>query len=332
MNPAKCNDNDYINFLIGTQRVYSCMEGERVQPIGERMASHDSLNRLLYRLEPNSDNLWNEAEMYVSKDSGVLVIDDSTLDKPYSEKIDLVSYHWSGKHHRVVKGINLVTMVWTDGDNCIPCDYGVYAIEEDNLTKNDHFHVMLKKAKERGFSPEYVCFDSWYSSLANLKLIRSYGWYWLTRFKSNRLINPDGSGNKPINKVDIAPEGNIVHLKGYGMVKVFKIESKKGDIEYWATNNLESNELSIVKYGEWSWVIEVYHRGIKQYCGIERAQVRRGIAQKNHIGLSIRAFLRLERFSVATGYSWFEIKTSIIREAVRSYLSKPYCVLQQATA
>lgn len=37
--------------------------------------------------------------------------------------------------------------------------------------------------------------DSWYASLKNLKLIASFGWFFLTRLKSNRLVNPDRQGN-----------------------------------------------------------------------------------------------------------------------------------------
>jgi hypothetical protein len=54
---------------------------------------------------------------------------------------------------------------------------------------------MLRKARERGFRPEYVLMDSWYASLKNLKLIASFGWFFLTRLKSNRLVNPDRQGN-----------------------------------------------------------------------------------------------------------------------------------------
>nr|WP_246522847.1 hypothetical protein [Gemmata palustris] len=39
-----------------------------------------------------------------SGDDGVLVVDDSTLDKPYARAIELVTRHWSGKHHAVVRG------------------------------------------------------------------------------------------------------------------------------------------------------------------------------------------------------------------------------------
>ena len=41
---------------------------------------------------------------------GTLGVDDSVLDKSYSYSMSLVSYVWSGKHHRVVKGVNLVTL------------------------------------------------------------------------------------------------------------------------------------------------------------------------------------------------------------------------------
>ena len=87
---------------------------------------------------------------------------------------------------------------------------------------------MLKKAKERGFAPEYVLRDSWYSALKNLKLIASFGWFFLTRLKSNRLVNPDGKGNQPICEVDIPAEGRVVHLLGFGFVRVFRTVSKEG--------------------------------------------------------------------------------------------------------
>jgi putative transposase len=104
MNPPKCNEYDYIEFLIGTQRAYSCLEAEHVQPSGDQMPAHDAMNRLLYRIDSNADSLWDEAEPHVSKEGGMLVIDDSTLDKHYSRKIELVTRHWSGKHRSIVQG------------------------------------------------------------------------------------------------------------------------------------------------------------------------------------------------------------------------------------
>jgi putative transposase len=111
MNAAKVTDLDYINFLLATPRVVSCTEGARVQPEGPRRAAHDARNRLLHRLEADTTPLWREAEPVVDRRRGLLVIDDTTLDKPYARAIALVHRPWSGKHRRIVAGINLVTLV-----------------------------------------------------------------------------------------------------------------------------------------------------------------------------------------------------------------------------
>jgi hypothetical protein len=69
----------------------------------------------------------------------VLVIDDSTLDKPRAKPIGLVGYHWSAIRHAVVRGINLITAVWSDGDRLYPGDYRIYDNAGDAKTKNDQF-------------------------------------------------------------------------------------------------------------------------------------------------------------------------------------------------
>ena len=127
--------------------------------------------------------------------------------------------------------------------------------------------------------------------------------------------------NRPLSTLDIAETGTIVHLKGFGLIKVFKLVVTENHIEYWATNDLKMDELGRLKFAQFSWMIETYHRGIKQFCGIERCQARSETAQRNHIELALRAFLRLEYHSFVKGISWFEAKTSIIREAVRAYLT-----------
>ncbi len=53
-------------------------------------------------------------------------------------------------------------------------------------------------------------------------------------------------------------------------------------------------ELTRLRFAENAWHIETYHRGIKQFCGIEKSQARLPRTQRNHIGLVLRAFLRLE--------------------------------------
>jgi hypothetical protein len=242
MNPPKADELDYIHFLIAAQKVFTCTEAARSQPENLDPPAHDAFTRLLKREPPDTETLWEEARPLVEPERGLLVLDDTTLDKPYSKKMELVHRHWSGKHHRVVNGINLCTLLWSDGQALVPTDFRVYDKPRDDLTKNDHFRAMLEQANERGFEPRYVLFDSWYSSLENIKAIRSYGWRWLCRLKSNRLVNPEESGNVAIREVEIPTEGRIVHLKGYGMVKVFRTVARDGGDEHWATDDLKMSE------------------------------------------------------------------------------------------
>jgi len=76
------------------------------------------------------------------------------------------------------------------------------------------------------------------------------------------------------------------------------------------------------------FAIENYHRQLKQCCGIERAQVRSATAQKCHILLSLRAFVRLEAHRLQTGMSGYAAVAGLIREAIRLYLQKPTIQLE----
>lgn len=327
MNPPKVDEYDYIQFLLAAQRVFSTVEASKVISGEEGAPAHDAYTRLLQRIPPDSQALWREVEQLTLKTQGVLVIDDTTLDKPYAEKMALVSSHWSGKHHAVVMGINLISLLWTNGKAHVPCDFRLYNHSQDGLTKNDHFQNMLHSAQERGFTPELVVFDSWYSSLENLKTIRGFGWHWLTQVKKNRLVSLDRSGNRQVSDWLIPSQGQKMHLKGYGWIKVFKTVAKNGSFEYWATSQLNMTLEACAFYALDAWQIEVYHRGLKQNTGIERGQFRLENAQKNHIALAIRAFVRLEVYRLKTDRSWFEAKQIIIRQAIRAYLKNPSYIL-----
>lgn len=323
MTERRCDEVDYIQFLIAAPRVFTCTEAARCQPDEPEAPAHDAFTRLLQRQPSDTVALWQEVEGLVQRDAGILVFDDTTLDKFYARKIALVTRHWSGKHRRVVLGINLITLLWTDGQTRLPTDFRVSDKPFGGKTKNEHVQAMLKQAKQRNFAPRCVLCDSWYSGLENLKAIRGCGWPWLVRFKANRYVNPDGTGNVPIERVVIPPEGRVVHLKGYGMIKVFRTVAKDGDVEYWGTSELGMDEEGRKALAKQAWGIEQYHRGLKQCCGIEKAQVRLGTAQRGHLQLAIRAFVRLEAYRLKTGVSWYEAKTAIVRTAIREYLAHP---------
>ena len=63
------------------------------------------------------------------------------IDKPYSNalKSELIDYFWSGKHHKVVKGINLITLYYTDVNGIsVPVNYRVVN-KKEGKTKHEYF-------------------------------------------------------------------------------------------------------------------------------------------------------------------------------------------------
>jgi hypothetical protein len=168
MNPPRATADDYIQFLLGTPKVASAAEAARVQPAAADAPAHDAFSRLLARLEPDPATLWAEVRPLVRATvESLLVVDDTVLDKPYARKMGLVGPHWSGKHKRVVRGINLVTLAWTDGDAVYPTDYRlVDPAAAEKKTKNDLFREMITAAKDRGLAPISVNLSSYCRGIA----------------------------------------------------------------------------------------------------------------------------------------------------------------------
>lgn len=151
--PSKVNLDLYTNFLIATQKQYSCTELEQVSPIED--LSHDAVNRFLKKNNFDSSLIWEEVKQDIDKESGYLIFDDTLIDKPYSEKIELTKWQWSGKHHAVKKGIGLTNCLWLNQNGLsMPVDYRIYNKDEDSKTKNDHFLEMLNACEEK---PKNYC-------------------------------------------------------------------------------------------------------------------------------------------------------------------------------
>jgi putative transposase len=72
MNPPKCDDLDYIHFLIAAQKVFTGTEAARCAPEEERAPAHDAFTRLLPRQPPDTEALWQEAKAFVDVGKGLV--------------------------------------------------------------------------------------------------------------------------------------------------------------------------------------------------------------------------------------------------------------------
>ncbi len=284
--------------------------------------AHDSVSRWLSTAKLTPKLLWQQSQILVDKQTGYLIIDDSILDKPYSQKMALVKKQYSGKHRGLVSGIGLVSLLWTDGHRMIPVDYRVYDPSRDGKSKNDHAREMLLEAAKRGFTPNYVLMDSWYTAIPNFKALDKLGWKWIGQLKSNRLVSVTQGEYVSVSDLDWTDTPvQRVWLKEYGFILVSKIVATNGDIAYLATNDMSLSEETLKTHFDYRWTIEAYHRGIKQCTGIERCSAVKERSQRNHILCSLLVFLRLEWQRIKTAVSWYEQKAMITRGAIALYLN-----------
>ena len=318
MSRHKCTKSIYTSFLQATSNRYSGLALSEVSPIP---FSHDSANRWLNSCSFRPSGIWDLSKPLINiKDPCLLVGDDTVLDKHRSEEIDLVHYQYSGNTHDVIAGIGLVNLVWYGLENkeFIPVDYRVYNKDTDGKTKNDHFRDMLKLAQDRGLNPDAVVMDAWYSSMDNLKAIRSMGWIWVMGLKKNRKVNR----GETLEKLHIPDEGLQVHLRGYGWITVFRFVAKNGRTDYIGTNMENPSRDRIETIIKARWKIEVYHRELKQTCGLERCQSRTGRAQRNHIFLAISAWIQKFKRRAVEGVSFYQQKWDVIKNDLSREMTK----------
>lgn len=317
----KCNLNLYRDFLIANQNRYSGVELSRVEPTGAM--NHDSVTRWLMKADFRPQDLWRYAKPLVRAETGYLVLDDTVVSKPFAKHIDVARWQYSGREHGKVNGIGIVNLLWTDGAEYVPVDYHLYAPDHDGKGKNDHFRDMLDKAEKRGFTPQYVLFDSWYGGLDNLKAIRKKGWHWVTDLKKNRIVAPAPRQPVAVSDLDL-DNGTVKHvwLKGYGEVVVARLVLQNGDTRYLASSDVALTDYdSLAGHWQQRWPIETFHHGLKQTTGVGNCSAQRTSAQKTHIFSSMAAFLKLETIRQRTGQTWYEQKAMITRPATRAYLA-----------
>ena len=102
--------------------------------------SYDSVNRFLLRERYEPKDLFDELKPHIQWVGGILSRDDTVIDKPYSNPnlTELIGYFWSGTHHRIIKGLHLIIIYYTDPSaKSVPINYRIYD-KQEGRTKNDY--------------------------------------------------------------------------------------------------------------------------------------------------------------------------------------------------
>jgi hypothetical protein len=129
-----------------------------------------------------------------------------------------------------------------------------------------------------------------------------------------------------VQQLDIPEDGLVVWLKSFGPVKLFRTPLKDPLRHY--ISSLPNDEKTasfdhkaFTEQHDRHWQIEQYHRAIKQLCNIERFQVRRKGAIKNHLFAAICGFVQLQKLSftavINKGYS---MQRNLFKDVIASFI------------
>jgi hypothetical protein len=321
----------YVEYLISTPINYTCTNlAEHLEEV-----SHDVVSDYLTRERLTARHLWELVQSLIDdRPDAYLIIDDSVQNKRYSRSIEMVKLQYSGAEGGLVKGIGVVNLVHTTGQDgeYYPIDFRIYAKETDGKTKNDHFQEMLLRAiSEKQIQAKTVLFDSWYGSWKNLKLVHRLGLIFYTTLKANRLVSLSKEGGYiHLDEIDWTNErlknGIIVKLKKVPFkVKLFKVVATNGDVDWVITNDLDETVITQVaqEANDLRWQVEEFHRELKQLTGSAKCQCRKARSQRNHLACCYHAWLSLKVQTKLLNKTIYRVRTDLFSDYLRTELRNP---------
>jgi Transposase DDE domain len=275
--------------------------------------SHDRLTRMLQGTWSGHTLLDLALRALFTVAGGYLIVDDTVVAKPYARLLGEAAWVWSNKDRKVLFGVSVVLLVWTDGQVRIPLAFRVW--HKGGASKYDLALELLSYARNRlKCKPHYVLFDAWYPSKKLLKRIRDYGWYFVCQLKKNRRFE-----GRALRYYKQQPYWQAVGSLTGGL-KVFVVKYRR---KYYATNRLTLTAKEVRTLYRKRHEVEEVIRVLKSQLSLEACQVgyKRALAdqpypqagaQTHHITLCLVAYLIVERERRDQGCTWRQLKRRLI--------------------
>ena len=331
----------YTDYLI-SQNSYATATG--LSNLLDGQISHDKITRFLNKEQFCAKDLWQYVKAEVRRQEqekgGVLIIDDSIEEKPYTDENEIICWHFSHAKGRCVKGINILSSLIRYSDIAFPIGFEIVTKElhfydlktkkdrrKSSTTKNQHFRALVKQAVSNQVKFEYVLTDNWFGSKENMGFIHyEIEKMFIFGMKANRLIAFSKEERKKgqyhlLNSLEFKDkEKKIVWLKDLSfpvaiIKRIFKNEDGSTGVLYLVTNDLDSDADRIYEIYQKRWRIEEYHKSIKQNTSLEKSPTKVIRSQKNHIFASIIAYCKLEFLKIKTSLNHFALKYKLILKA-----------------
>ena len=165
--------------------------------------SHDRFTRMLSSGEFNSKYLWKkvkETVRQIESEDGCLIVDDTIVEKPWTDENEIVCWHYDHTKGRNVKGFNILNLLYHSNDISIPVGFEIVKkpielVDENGkkkrrseVTKNELMRRLIQIAIRNQIPFRYVLMDSWFASKENFEFISGHGKHFIAAVKNNRLF------------------------------------------------------------------------------------------------------------------------------------------------
>lgn len=332
----------YSDYLLSSFS-YTTATGLSIMTEGE--ISHDKVTRFLSEGDFSSKDLWKLIKptiREIENNNGIVAIDDTIEEKPYTEENEIVNWYHDHAKGRSVKGINIISALYINDKGKIPLNFSIVKKTKkiydekkgkerrvSELTKNQMYQQMLNQIIKNKVQFKYVINDIWYSSADNMVYIKKkLGKEFIMPIKSNRKISmsrEDKIYEKYVTVSSLELKENTlyrIYLEDvpfalYLAKQHFKNEDGTEGVLYSVTSDNTLTYQEIIALYQKRWKIEVYHKSLKKNASLCKSPARMVRTQSNHIFASIFAFYKLESLSMKAKINHFAIKASIYQKAVK---------------
>ena len=314
--------------------------------MSEGRISHDRITRFLASEEMDSRTLWRLVKplaRQVEGDDGVLVIDDTIEEKPYTDESELVCWHYDHSKGRGVKGVNLVSALYHSDGASIPVAFELVKKSEwvfdekkgkwrrkSPETKNEAYRRMLSVCQSNRLKFRYVLSDVWYSASENMSHIKEkLQKEFIMPVKTNRKVALSLEDKKRglyerVASLELEPDTVCeVYLEQVGFPlllakRVFKNEDGSEGVLYLVTSDVTLDHERMTTIYQRRWKVEEYHKSLKSNASLAKSPTKTVRTQSNHVFASIWAFVKLERMKMTTKMNHFELRSRLCVKAVQA--------------
>ncbi len=308
--------------------------------------SHDQVTRFLSSEKKTGKDLWLVVKPFVKKiqsEQGVLIIDDSIEEKPYTDENDIIAWHYDHSKDRTVKGINFVSTLYQNNAVSLPIGFCLVAKTEAYIdkktnkmkrrapvTKNEMARQMIQQAIKNQVLFRYILFDAWFSSVENIKFIKQdCKKDVICPIKANRKVavsledklNGQWQG---ISTLEIETNSELeIYLEGVEfpltlIKQVFTNDDGSTGILYLISTDRTLSFDQITTIYQRRWNVECYHKSLKQNVSLAKSPTQTEKTQTNHFFAALCGYIKLEMLKVETKTNHFAMKTKLYVNALQS--------------